>query len=422
MFSSNNGTVLVVLGLGYGDEGKGSVVDYLVRQYEASLVVRFNGGSQAAHHVVSPEGLTHCFSQFGSGTLVPGVETFLSSFMLVDPLAINVENEVLRQKGVADALERLIISEYCPVITRFHKILNRMLEVSRGKEKHGSCGQGVGQAANDLKCLGENALLMGDLKDKVKTIRKLDFLWRIKTDLAEQLVREHPDNERLSNYLEEIRETSPQDLADSYYDFVSQGKVRIADKSLLAQLLVRKGNTVFEGAQGVLLDRDKGQKPYVTQTNTTLNNAQELLAGTLKNVVRIGIWRGYLTRHGPGPLISEDEKLTAAIPDCHNLENEWQGKFRLGWFDLMAARYALEIAGDIDCLAITNLDRLASFESIPVCTSYDSSVAAPKPIYGKEIKGIDDYLQFLEEELKKPISLVSFGPSAKEKFKLKALC
>jgi adenylosuccinate synthase len=421
MFSLNSGTVLVALGLGYGDEGKGSVVDYLVRKYEANLVVRFNGGSQAAHHVVSPEGLTHCFSQFGSGTLVPGVETFLSSFMLVDPLAINVENEVLRQKGITDALERLIISEYCPVITRFHKILNRMLETSRGKERHGSCGQGVGQAASDLKYLKENALVIGDLKDKIKTVKKLDFLWRMKIDLAEQLAREHPDNERLSGYLEEIRETSPQDLADSYYDFVSQDKIRIADKSFLTQLLARQGNAVFEGAQGVLLDREKGFKPYVTQTDTTLKNAQELLAGTSKNIVRVGIWRGYLTRHGAGPLVSEDEKLTATIPDGHNIENEWQGKFRLGWFDLVAARYALEIAGEIDCLAMTNLDRLACFESIPVCTSYDSSLV-PQPIYAKRIKGIDNYLRFLEEELKKPISLVSFGPSAKEKFKLKALC
>lgn len=419
MSSVKDNNAFIVVGLNYGDEGKGSVVDYLVRRYKANLVVRFNGGPQAAHHVVSPEGITHCFSQFGSGTLVPEAETFLSRFMLVDPLAIRVENDVLSAKGVIDASKRLMIDQGCQVVTPFHRIINRMLETSRGEARHGSCGQGVGEAVSDLNRFGERVLFARDLLDKVKTMQKLDFLWRIKTDLAEQIVKEHPDNEKLFSYLKEIKQIDYVDrLADAYDDFVRKSGVRIVGEDCLTDLLARNGNVVFEGAQGVLLDPDKGFAPYVTKTNTTLKNAEKLIVGSSKNVIGIGVLRGYMTRHGAGPFITEDEWLTKTIPDCHNHENEWQGKFRVGWFDLVATRYALKIAGDIDYLAMTNLDRLCGFDRIPVCGSYDNQ----KPVYSEHIKGIRNYIQFIERELDKPISIISFGPSAQEKIKIKALC
>ncbi|KAF0249156.1 MAG: adenylosuccinate synthase [bacterium] len=120
----------IVVGLGYGDEGKGTTTDYLTRKYQAHTVIRFNGGSQAAHHVVTSSGITHCFAQFGSGTLVSGVRSYLSSYMAVDPLALLVENQALQEKGVQDGLSRIIIDENCLVITPFHKIINQMQEVS----------------------------------------------------------------------------------------------------------------------------------------------------------------------------------------------------------------------------------------------------------------------------------------------------
>ena len=423
MSSTKDSNAFIVIGLGYGDEGKGSVVDYLARQHKVDLIVRFNGGPQAAHHVVSPEGVTHCFSQFGSGTLVSGVETFLSRFMLVDPLAITVENDVLCGKGVTDALKRLTIDKNCPVVTPFHRIINRMLETSRGEARHGSCGKGVGQAVSDLKRLGERALFVGDLFDRAKTKQKLDFLWRIKTDLAEQIVKEHPDNERSLGYLEEIKRTDYVDiLAEAYDNFIREGGVRIVDESRLAGLLARDGNVVFEGAQGVLLDPDKGLKPYVTKTNTTFQNAEKLMAGSSKKIIRIGVLRAYMIRHGAGPFVTEDKWLAQIIPDCHNGENEWQGKFRIGWFDLVATRRAIEIAGYVDGLAMTNIDRLYNLDRTPVCTAYRTSAETCEPIYSREIKGIGNYVRFLERELENPISIISFGPSAKEKIKIKALC
>src|SRR4051794_21128182 len=107
----------MVAGLGFGDEGKGSVVDWLVRRHRAELVVRYNGGPQAAHHVVVAGGPTHCFAQLGSGALVPGVQTFLSRYMLVDPLALEVEAELLRQRSGQPVYSRLVIDPRCVVVT-----------------------------------------------------------------------------------------------------------------------------------------------------------------------------------------------------------------------------------------------------------------------------------------------------------------
>ena len=408
--------ISIVVGLGYGDEGKGSIVDYLVRLQKADLVVRFNGGPQAAHNVVSPEGITHCFSQFGSGTLVPGVETFLSRFMFVDPLAIFVEDDVLRNKSISNAMERLIIDRDCPIVTPFHKIVNQMREISRGDARHGSCGMGVGEAAKDLDYFGQECFFIKDILDRPTMIRKLNFLRECKIDIAEQIFEELPDNEQLRLRFERIKDSGRVSiLAEVYSLFVKTIGVRIKDGQYLAERLSGKGSVVFEGAQGVLLNPKTGPKPYVTKTDTTLKNAEELIAGSSKMIVRIGISRAYMTRHGLGPFVTEDKKLTEMIPDCHNLDNEWQGKFRIGWFDLVAARYALKVAGDIDCLAITNLDRLTGLNYIPVCTSYRGSAEKCEPVYSKKIAGTGNYIRFLERELKKPISIVSFGPSAREK-------
>ena len=111
----------IVVGLGFGDEGKGSVVDSLVRKYNARLVVRFNGGSQCAHNVVTPDGRHHAFRQFGSGTFVPGVATLLSKYMLVDPMAAVVEASLLADIGVPDAFNRLYVDERAFVVTPYHK-------------------------------------------------------------------------------------------------------------------------------------------------------------------------------------------------------------------------------------------------------------------------------------------------------------
>lgn len=363
----------VVIGLGYGDEGKGTITDYLVRENNAEVVVRFNGGPQAAHHVVMPDGSMHCFSQFGSGTLVPEVKTYLSRFMLVDPLAIKAENEALKAMGIYDGLDRLIMDRDCLIVTPFHKIIGRMLEVLRGEGKHGSCGKGVGRAVEDGKILGSNALRVGDLLDARKLKEKLIFLWRIKVDLAEQLIQGQPGNDQLKDYFDKIRKSEyPELVVEAYEDFARSG-AHIADDKVFENILSGKKRIIFEGAQGALLDVERGFLPYVTSTKTTAKNAYDLMNGKdqLGDFKKIGILRAYATRHGVGPFVTEDAQLTKDIPDMHNGENEWQGPFRIGWFDLLTARYAIDINGGVDEIALTSLDRLNSLETIKICTSYE---------------------------------------------------
>ena len=135
----------MVMGLGFGDEGKGKIVDYLTRRTGLTEVVRFNGGPQAAHRVVTGDGRSHVFSQFGSGTFVPEVKTRLASPVLMDPLALMNENGALIESGVPDALSRLQISIDSPLITPYQRLVNRVREFKRGGGRHGSCGMGVAE-------------------------------------------------------------------------------------------------------------------------------------------------------------------------------------------------------------------------------------------------------------------------------------
>src|ERR1700683_294605 len=140
----------IVCGLGFGDEGKGAVTDYLCSQDSADpahAVVRFNGGAQAAHNVVTADGRHHTFAQFGSGSSTPGVRTHLSRFMLVDPLALAAESAHLASVGVGDALGRLSIDRDALLTTPYHRAANRAREKARGQDRHGSCGMGIGETA-----------------------------------------------------------------------------------------------------------------------------------------------------------------------------------------------------------------------------------------------------------------------------------
>lgn len=456
-------TVHIVVGLGYGDEGKGSIVDFLVRDSGAHTVVRFNGGSQAAHNVVSPAGVHHCFSQFGSGTLVPEVRTFLSQHMLVDPLALEVEGAVLQGKGIADPLSRLTLHRDCTVITPFHQIANRMVEISRDDNRHGSCGKGIGQAVMDRSFLGNRMLSAGDLLDRDVMRQKLDFLWRLKRDLAEQLAgADHPPQPSQVDYLHRLARPDYVDcLVEEYHSFARHSGVVLADGDHLRQVLTRPDHVVLEGAQGVLLDAIRGFWPYVSPTCTTFHNAQRLLAdaGYCGRTLRLGVLRPYSTRHGAGPFVTEDPDLSESLADPNNGTGEWQGAFRIGWFDRVVARYALRVVGQIDGLAVTNLDRISRLERYQTCTAYEIAarehdhdlldrfftwqagsgerkviqrIRAPRQTsreHQSQLSGLlgrcrpiyvptpELSLQFFERELGVPVVIVSEGPTALDKTK-----
>jgi adenylosuccinate synthase len=171
-------------------------------------------------------------------------------------------------------------------------------------------------------------------------------------------------------------------LVEGYARFWAAG-ARVAGEGHLARLAAR-GALVFEGAQGALLDRDHGFWPHVTPTRTTFHNALALLeeAG-LGGAPReqVGVFRAYASRHGAGPFVTEDEGLLQRLPEPHNAHGPWQGAFRVGWFDLVAARYALEACGGADSLSLTCLDRLDGFEELRVCEAYECE-AAPDELDG----------------------------------------
>lgn len=358
-------TSRIVVGLGYGDEGKGSWVDHLVRLLNIRHIIRFNGGSQAGHNVVTPEGLHHKFSQFGSGMFVPDTYTCLSRFMLIEPEAIFLEAKALTSKGVANPLRRVIASENAPIIPPFNRLLNQIQEMYRGDARHGSCGYGIGLTQGDVETLSEQALYLRDLADPQKLREKL--LWLQKAKLAQAAPFVNADTESL---LSKLRRTDIEFYIDLFCGFYHA--VSVVDESEFARM-IHDNDTVFEGAQGVLLDQHYGFFPHCTRSTCTFENAETLLreASFSGDSARVGLFRGYGTRHGSGPFITEDPSLE--IASCHNSLNMWQGRFRLGWFDAVAARYALEVCGAVDTLAITNLDRMTTLPNVKIATRYENA-------------------------------------------------
>ena len=141
---------VIVVDLGYGDAGKGTVVDWLCSRQDGRpvhAVVRFNGGAQAAHNVITRDGRCHAFAQFGAGTFTPGVRTHLSRFVLIDPLALAAEAAHLASLGLADALDLLTVDRDALLTTPYHQAANRAREIARGNDRHGSCGMGIGETA-----------------------------------------------------------------------------------------------------------------------------------------------------------------------------------------------------------------------------------------------------------------------------------
>lgn len=335
-------TAYIVAGLAYGDEGKGATVDFLTRRYDARLVVRYNGGSQAGHNVVLSDGRSHTFAQFGSGTFVPGVATHLSRFMLVNPLNMAIEEEHLSKLSVKDSYDRLTVEEECLIITPFQQIANRLLEKSRGVAKHGTCGQGIGQCRSDHLQYGEQVLFAGDLKDKEKTKSKLRFLQQKSREVVDSIGFAHSDLES-------------EEAVEKYAGLLCAWPARIVGSGYLKYRLKETECTIFEGAQGVLLDEIHGTAPHNTWTDTTFGNALRLLQGFGGKIHRIGVLRTYFTRHGEGPFPTENREWQ--FPEPHNNGGGFQGKFRVGGFDWVSLRYALKACGGVDVLALNHLDQ-----------------------------------------------------------------
>lgn len=435
---------VAVLGCGFGDEGKGAVVDALARARPRPLVVRFNGGPQAAHHVVAPDGHVHCFAQFGAGALA-GARSCLARFMLVEPLALAREADALRDAGLVDPLSRLVVDRRCAVVTPFHRLLGRIEELSRGTDRHGSCGLGVGPAWRDAHnphalCLRVGALA-GDRPGLVRALRQIQLA---KLDRAEQLAERASDPAVAPLLAELARPDLADAVADAYLAIAA--RLSVDEGELLRrELRERPSAVIFEGAHGALLDADRGFFPFVTPSPVSFAQADALVAELPDPppLRHLGVLRAYGTRHGPGPFVAEDPELD--LPEPHNRPGPWQGPMRVGWFDLVAARLGLAIAGRVDGLVITHLDRLAGRGQISACDGWHfpeggvvrdvapatgslearaeatRRLADARPVWrqltgwsGPNTRESEDFLKWIAAELVAPVVATAWGPRASD--------
>jgi len=221
-----DGRHYVVCGLGFGDEGKGSVIDFLCnprRPDPARTVVRFNGGAQAAHNVLAADGRHHTFAQFGSGSFTPGVRTHLSRFVLVDPLALAAEAAHLASAGVPDALDRLTVDRDALLVTPYHQAANRAREVARGRGRHGSCGMGIGETARYSLAWPGDAPRVADCAAPRTLARSLGLL-----------------RDRLCDELGPVGGPSVDLLCDAYRAFAD--RVPLVDRGYMRRLLRSGGH------------------------------------------------------------------------------------------------------------------------------------------------------------------------------------
>lgn len=448
-----NREAIIVADLGFGDSGKGTMVDYLAREAKYPLVVRYNGGPQAAHNVIAPDGRHHTFAQLGSASFLRNFRTHLSQYMLINPFNLYVEAQCLAGKRVDLIWERLSIDRRAIVITPWHQAANRIREMSRGDGRHGSCGQGVGEARWDDLRLPDETFRAGDMHVRRVMKRKLKKIRDRKWDELKPLAEALPGSEQLDNERMAFADDRLLDDCVEFYSHIAW-LVRITGPEWLEREFQLHDRVVFEGAQGVLLDEKFGFHPYTTWTNTTFDNAHGVLdeIGFDGTVTRLGVIRGYATRHGAGPFVTEDHELAKHLPEYHNGHNQWQQQFRVGYLDLPALKYAVEAAGGVDTLAVTGLDRMQSLDGWKVATAYrltdgsamddlevirgehnrahmealTNSLLTAKPVYqGVETpsgngalatkEDIQHFLGFLSQRLKASIQYVSYGPTAADK-------
>lgn len=325
----------IVIGASFGDEGKGLVTDYLCHQ-GAGIVVRFNGGAQAGHTVVTPEGERHVFRHFGSGTFCE-VPTFLAQFFVVNPTLFFKEREELIKLGFRPDV---YAHPDCLVTTFMDMLINQARESKRGKGRHGSCGIGFHETIQ-RSAVSELKITMGDL-------------WNGGKRLESQLVE-------ICNKWATYRCGQPYgDVEQAIASFIEGCNDFASIVQPLGIGQCKDMEPVFEGAQGLLLDQGNMEyAPHLTHSNTGMKNVEVLCAQagiTEKEIYYVS--RTYLTRHGAGKLPGEDASMS--FEDNTNHSNPWQGTLRFAPLDVpnLKARIKDDCGGLAHKLVLTHCDQL----------------------------------------------------------------
>lgn len=343
-----------VIGANFGDEGKGRTVDWLSGPY--TLVVRFNGGAQAGHTVVTPDGRRHVFHHFGSGTFA-GARTFLSRFFLLNPMIFVDELKELGKLGVRPFV---YADPRCEITTPWDMLVNRALEDSRGEKRHGSCGTGVHETM--VRKQEGVSLKFGDFAYGQQFRRKLEGVREY------QMVRAKAkglDQQHISLMAREGMMTHFLDDCTALAAWCHSAEW--GSQNWRCPILDTAWNIVFEGAQGLRLDQDtKEYFPYVTHAKTGMHNILSLLVDARMSHSPIDVYyvtRPYITRHGAGPLPHEVQQYPK-FEDQTNVKNQYQGPLRFGVFEKQEflsfvckdISYAKEIVNPI--LAVSCLDQV----------------------------------------------------------------
>ncbi len=416
------GKNVVVIGAQWGDEGKGKVVDLLTEN--AAAVVRFQGGHNAGHTLVIG-GQKTVLHLIPSGILREGVDCLIGNGVVLSPAALLTEIDALERRGVA-VMERLRISEACPLILPYHVALDQAREKARGARAIGTTGRGIGPAYEDK--VARRAVRLADLFHRERFAAKLG-----------EVLDFH--NFVLQRYFQ----TEPVDFQQVLDETLAMGeRLRrlMADVTGLLDAHRRRGdNVLFEGAQGAMLDIDHGTYPYVTSSNTTAGGAATGTGlGPRYLDYILGITKAYTTRVGGGPFPTElfDETGEYLAERGHEFGSTTGRRRRCGWFDAVALRRSI-LNNSVSGLCVTKLDVLDGLDSIQMCVGYQceterldnaplgaEALAACKPIYEEMpgwrastlgVRRYEDlpaaaraYLRRIEELAGTPIDIISTGP------------
>lgn len=410
----------VLLGLQWGDEGKGKIVDVLTKEYD--IIARFQGGPNAGH-TLEFEGKKHVLHTIPSGVFHRDVMNVVGNGVVIDPVIFKGElDKLIAQEP--DVLKRLKISRKAHLILPTHRLLDAASESAKGKKKIGSTLKGIGPTYMDKT--GRNGLRVGDIQ--------LDnFL-----ELYDQLVTKH--KQLLSGYAD--FEYNLDELEPTWFAAIEYLRsLDIIDSEPYFHTKLTAGKTILaEGAQGTLLDIDFGSYPFVTSSNTTCAGActgMGIAPNTIKNVY--GIFKAYCTRVGSGPFPTELFDTTGETIQANGREfGATTGRpRRCGWLDLPALKYAININGVTE-LMMMKADVLSGIGNLKICTAYKYNGEVIdhlpyklqddliEPIF-TEVPGWDEdlmqmisedefpetfksYIAFIEKEVGVPITLVSVGP------------
>lgn len=409
----------VLLGLQWGDEGKGKIVDVLAPKYD--VVARFQGGPNAGH-TLEFDGIKHVLHQIPSGIFREKTKNIIGNGVVLDPIIFKKEIEGLRKFNL-NVKENLFISKKATLIIPTHRLLDQAYEKAKGDNKIGSTLKGIGPSYQDK--IGRQGLRVGDIlsenfKDKFKKLIDIHF-------------------EILNKYQIEFNWNELEVQFNDAINFLRQ--FQLVDSEYLINKEISSGSTILaEGAQGSLLDIDFGSYPFVTSSNTVTAGACTGLGVAPCHIGEVyGIFKAYSTRVGSGPFPTEllDEEGEKLRKEGNEFGSTTGRPRRCGWIDIPSLKYSIMING-VTQLLMMKADVLSIFSTIKVCTQYqlkDGSLTEMLPYelthdkivpvykemkgWNVNLKGIDEknlpaelqqYVTFLEQQLGVPVTIISTGP------------